>query len=176
MRRTRCSVHPDILSEGACPECEITHLKKEIEKYKKALDVWGDPVIVNVTYRFRDVFSRILRALSVPGTNWNSPKVKLGNSTNDEGTYPLPRNVAEELANTAQVMEEEYQAAMVRGYNDGVSVIKHVLGDIFDDTFSRRIVEALKESVTAFNDKQRYSFVSAIESAVRTRLRDDQED
>ena len=167
MRRQRCGKH-NILSEGRCPECHITFLEGEIKEYKDALALWGDPVTVPVAYTWRDVFDKVLRAFSYPGTSWSSPTVLVGKHAHrDSGGYPLPRAVAERLAEAARDMDAEYQEAMKKGYEDGVRLFTRVASGALTNKFITALAEALEDTTSEFDKVPRHSLSRALEDAIK---------
>lgn len=170
MRRQRCSKH-NTLSDGRCPECHITFLEGEIEKYKATLALWGDPVVVHVAYTWRDVFEKVLRAFSFPGTVWGSPTVSLGkNARRDDTGHPMPRAVAEKLAEAAKAMDAEYREAMKKGYKDGVQLLARIASETFTNEFITKLAEALQTATSELDKEHEYSLSRALEDAVKKKM------
>lgn len=170
MRRIRCAMH-DTLHDGQCPSCRVAALEMEVEKYKKALALWGDPVRVHVSYTWRDVFQKVLRAFTYPGTNWQSPGVLVGKGASSETSgNPMPRAVAEKLAEAAKDMDAEYRTAMKAGYEDGVSLVTRIASEALTDEFVEKLAAALLAAAPEFNKEQQYSLSSALEKAVKERM------
>lgn len=170
MRRMRCPKH-DVLHEGQCPSCRVVTLEKEIEEYKGALALWGDPVKVNVSYTWRDVFEKIMRAFAYPGTVWNSPAILVGRGASREGHgYPMPRAVAEKLAEAAKDMDAEYRTAMKKGYEDGVDLVARMASEAFTNEFAEKLAAALHAAAPEFDKEQPHSLAHALEQAVRRKM------
>lgn len=176
MRRQRCETH-DVLFDGHCPECRVEILESEVARYKEALALWGDPVKVHVSYTWRDVFEKVLRAFSYPGTDWGSPTVLVGKAANRESnSRPMPRAVAEKLAEAAKDMDAEYQKAMKKGYEDGVRLLTRIVGAEFIKRFTKSMTEALEDATSEFDKEQKYSLSSALEDAVKKAMAKEEEE
>lgn len=173
MRRRRCDKH-NILSEGRCPECHIEYLEREIEKYKAALALWGDPVRVHVSYRWRDMLSKIMRAFTCPGATWNSPAVTIGKGATKDDKYAMPRAVAERLAEAAKDADAEYTAAMKDGYESGVKLVARIVSETLTGELTYRLTAALQNATAEFSKEQPHSLSRALERAVRDGMSEEQ--
>lgn len=167
MRRMRCPKH-DVLHDGQCPSCRVAALEMEIEKYKGALALWGDPVKVYVSYTWRDVFQKVMRAFTYPGTAWDSPTIMVGKAASrDSSGYPMPRAVAEKLAEVTRDMDAEYRKAMKQGYEDGVDLVARMASEAFTNEFAEKLAAALHAAAPEFDKEQPHSLAHALEQAVR---------
>jgi len=132
MRCHRCAKHPDMLTQDRCPRCEVERLTKLNEMIARASGIHGTKITVTVSYRWRDVLSKFIHLLAVPGGEWNDPNIGLGNGSSSEGSrVTLPKELAEKIAGIVQEMDEEYVKALLRGYDDGLQIVSSAMSEVF---------------------------------------------
>jgi hypothetical protein len=156
-RRRRCGKHPDMLTEDGCPRCQVERLEKLNRELAESAGIHGPKAKVRVTYRWRDVFTKLLKLLAVPKGEWNDPAVSIGKGSGcGNPEVWLPKELAEELAEIGTEMDEAYIKALLHGYSDGVQVVSRATSSVFDRMMGHEIKLKAKDLKKLFAKDKYY--------------------
>jgi len=129
-----------MLTEDRCPRCEVERLEKLNQKLRETAGVYGKKAQVRVSYRWRGVFTKLMKVLALPEGEWSAPQVKIGHgSASGDRSVWLPKKLAEELAEISEEMDKEYTAALLRGYDDGLLVVSRAFGSAVEKIAKHKV-------------------------------------